>query len=1019
MKKRAPAAAPAAEVVDGPIIDTGTAALADLVFADYNPRKISESEMASLVRSLKRFGFVDPVVVNRRTGDAWAGDPSEGSLVVVGGHQRLRAAKTLGIKVVPTATVYLDRDDEKVLNLALNRISGEWDLDKLAALLKDLREAEADIEAAGFSEAEIQQTIASLEGTLAGGSSAVSALTLQQRFVVPPFTVLDARMGYWRERKAAWIGLGIRGEKGRGENLLKMSEACKTKSTVTPGAIELRRAGGGLLRGGVEVKDPSFYRLKNETEARLGRPLTTAEFREKFWVPTRHYRGTSIFDPVLCELAYRWFSPVGGLVLDPFAGGSVRGAVAGLLGRRYVGIDLSEPQVTENVQQWSEVTARLNKIRPAGLPTDIPDAYLDTPTPVERIEAAKVWVKRDDAFTVANVRGGKARACWSFVNSGPKPAGLVTAGSRQSPQANIVAQIGRRLGIPVRVHTPSGPLTPELEAARAAGAEVVQHEYGRNSVIIARARADAAERGWLEVPFGMECDAAVDANTLAASTTGWEGVKRIVVPVGSGMTLAGIVKGAPAGIPILGITVGADPQKRLDRWAPGWRDRVTLIKSPLDYHAHAPSNALPGITLDPVYEAKCVSFLKPGDLLWSVGIRQTAQEPAPAPAIEAPGRTIRISAKWAAHHIDCTVEGITRAGGCAARCCYGPTYWPGRSGGRADNACAHLGPAGCTLGPADKPVTCHLYPFMLNESGTLVVHHRASVACCKPNVGRGPMIIEAAAPGFVALVGQDETDRIIESVRAGVDPVVTLPADVVAALEREAGWAEDNTIPVPRSHFAVAGTDTKATTSRPALGFAQPPATFIGPESARPPRWILGNSLHIDTLDIGPDPADLLFSCPPYGDLEQYGDSPDDLSNMDHDAFVATYREIIKRACARLRDDSFAVFVVGDYRARDIKGGPYRNFVSETIRAFIDAGLSYYNEAVLATCVGSTPIRVARQFEAARKFGKTHQNVLVFVKGDPVRATERIGPADFGRTGGGDTPTSGDTDDDGMVDDGS
>src|SRR5262245_16475161 len=55
--------------------------------------------------------------------------------------------------------------------------------------------------------------------------------------------------------------------------------------------------------------------------------------------------GTSIFDPVLCEMAYRWFTPPGGLVLDPFAGGSVRGIIASMLGRRYVGIDLSATQL--------------------------------------------------------------------------------------------------------------------------------------------------------------------------------------------------------------------------------------------------------------------------------------------------------------------------------------------------------------------------------------------------------------------------------------------------------------------------------------------------------------------------------------------------------------------------------------------------------------------------------------------------------------------------------------------------
>ena len=61
--------------------------------------------------------------------------------------------------------------------------------------------------------------------------------------------------------------------------------------------------------------------------------------------------GTSVFDPVLCELAYRWFCPPGGMVLDPFAGGSVRGVVASMLGRRYVGIELRPEQVAANREQ--------------------------------------------------------------------------------------------------------------------------------------------------------------------------------------------------------------------------------------------------------------------------------------------------------------------------------------------------------------------------------------------------------------------------------------------------------------------------------------------------------------------------------------------------------------------------------------------------------------------------------------------------------------------------------------------
>src|SRR6266705_2170884 len=95
-------------------------------FADYNPRKISDAEMTSLKRSIERFGFVDPVVVNRRRGKQWSA--AERGAVIVGGHQRVRAARELGHKAVPVVYVELPPDDEKLLNLALNKIGGEFDL---------------------------------------------------------------------------------------------------------------------------------------------------------------------------------------------------------------------------------------------------------------------------------------------------------------------------------------------------------------------------------------------------------------------------------------------------------------------------------------------------------------------------------------------------------------------------------------------------------------------------------------------------------------------------------------------------------------------------------------------------------------------------------------------------------------------------------------------------------------------------------------------------------------------------
>ena len=157
-----------------------------------------------------------------------------------------------------------------------------------------------------------------------------------------------------------------------------------------------------------------------------------------------------------------------------------------------------------------------------------------------------------------------------------------------------------------------------------------------------------------------------------------------------------------------------------------------------------------------------------------------------------------------------------------------------------------------------------------------------------------------------------------------------------------------------------------------------------------PPAWICGDSRNIDTTCADVQ-ADMVFSCPPYADLEVYSDDPKDLSTMKYSDFKAVYFEIIKKACDRLKPDSFACFVVGEVRD---KKGNYIDFVGDTVQAFRDAGLHYYNEAILITCVGSLPIRAGKQFSSGRKLGKTHQNILVFVKGSGKKAADRCGTVD-------------------------
>ena len=118
----------------------------ELLPADYNPRKDlkpGDAEYEKLKRSIEQFGYVEPVIWNKTTG------------FVVGGHQRLKVLLDMGITEVDCVVVELDSEMEKALNIALNKISGEWDKDKLALVIADLQGADFDVSLTGFESAEI------------------------------------------------------------------------------------------------------------------------------------------------------------------------------------------------------------------------------------------------------------------------------------------------------------------------------------------------------------------------------------------------------------------------------------------------------------------------------------------------------------------------------------------------------------------------------------------------------------------------------------------------------------------------------------------------------------------------------------------------------------------------------------------------------------------------------------------------------------------------------------------------
>jgi len=161
-------------------------------------------------------------------------------------------------------------------------------------------------------------------------------------------------------------------------------------------------------------------------------------------------------------------------------------------------------------------------------------------------------------------------------------------------------------------------------------------------------------------------------------------------------------------------------------------------------------------------------------------------------------------------------------------------------------------------------------------------------------------------------------------------------------------------------------------------------------KESKQPRWTVGDSRNIDVIAKDYQ-ADLVFSCPPYADLEVYSDLDNDLSNMEYDEFLEAYNEIVYKTCNLLKEDRFAVFVVSDIRD---KRGFYRNFVSDTIAAFKKSNLLLYNEMILVNSI-TTKRLTAKRAMKNRKVSKIHQNVLVFYKGNPKNIQKIYPELDF------------------------
>ena len=231
----------------------------DLKSDHKNARKRTDRSASLIQRSLEKFGAARSIVIDEENRILAGNGTIEGAKKA--GLKNVRVIETDGNEIIAVKRTGLTEDEKVGLALADNRSSdlSEWDNEMLQALSE-----EHDI-SDWFDIKEMNDIIDTEEQPKQNG-------ILADRFGIPPFSVLNAREGWWQKRKKQWLDLGIKSEVGRGEELTY---------NISKGDVGKRI----LAAGGA----------------------------------------TSIFDPVITELVYRWFSAPDSVILDPFAGGSVRG----------------------------------------------------------------------------------------------------------------------------------------------------------------------------------------------------------------------------------------------------------------------------------------------------------------------------------------------------------------------------------------------------------------------------------------------------------------------------------------------------------------------------------------------------------------------------------------------------------------------------------------------------------------------------------------------------------------------
>lgn len=200
-----------------------------LLPAARNPRTHSPDQVAAIARSLQEFGWTNPVLVDGANG-------------IIAGHGRVMAARQLGMTEVPVIELaHMTPEQKRAYIIADNQLAlrSQWDDELLRLELGELGGLGFDLGVIGFEDAELERLLAEASGQ---PQQRAQLGALSDRFGLPPFSVLNAREGWWQDRKRAWLALGIQSELGRGAPIGGAPMPLDRQPTAAPGGSPMPAA---------------------------------------------------------------------------------------------------------------------------------------------------------------------------------------------------------------------------------------------------------------------------------------------------------------------------------------------------------------------------------------------------------------------------------------------------------------------------------------------------------------------------------------------------------------------------------------------------------------------------------------------------------------------------------------------------------------------------------------------------------------------------------------------------------